>query len=99
MQGKKVYHYEKKNRAQVRAALYVIVAAYIGYLGYKTTPLAGEPDGLGTAAAWILGAVLILAAAGVLVYTWLRYKRELAAAEYTAEEYAELERRREEGED
>ena len=84
MQGKKVYHYEKKNRAQVRAALYVIVAAYIGYLGYKTTPLAGEPDGLGAAAAWILGAVLILAAAGVLVYTWLRYKRELAAAEYTA---------------
>ena len=99
MQGKKVYHYEKKNRAQVRAALYVIVAAYIGYLGYKTTPLAGEPDGLGTAAAWILGAGLRLAAAGVLVYTWLRYKRELAAAEYTAEEYAELERRREEGED
>ena len=99
MQGKKVYHYEKKNRAQVRAALYVIVAVYIGYLGYNTTPLAGEPDGLGTAAAWILGAVLVLAAAGVLVYTWLRYKRELAAAEYTAEEYAELERRREEGED
>ena len=43
--------------------------------------------------AWVLGAVLMLCAVGVLIYTWRRYKRELAAAEYTEEEYAELERR------
>ena len=35
----------------------------------------------------------------MLAYTWQRYRRELAAAEYTAEEYAELERKREEGEE
>ncbi len=100
MHERKVYHYEKKNRAQVRAALYAVVAVYIAYLGYRTTPLYAEPDGLSVAMAWILGAALIAAAAGVLYYTWRRYRRELAAAEYTEEEYAELARREAgEGED
>ncbi len=94
MQSKKVYHYEKKNRAQVRAILYAVVAVYIGYLGYRTTPLYGEPDGLSVTMAWVLGIVLAVCAAAVLVYTWFRYRRELAAAEYTPEEYAELERKR-----
>ena len=99
MQDKKVYHYEKKNRAQVRAALYAVVAVYIGYLGYRTTPLYAEPDGLSAGLAWALGIALIVCAVLVLAYTWQRYRRELAAAEYTAEEYAELERKREEGEE
>ena len=93
MRERKVYHYEQKNRAGVRAALYAVVAVYIGYLGYRTTPLYAEPDGLSVTMAWALGAVLMLCAVGVLIYTWRRYKRELAAAEYTEEEYAELERR------
>lgn len=100
MQDKKVYHYEKKNRAHVRAVLYAVVAVYIGYLGCRTTPLYGEPDGLSVTMAWVLGIGLVICAAAVLVYTWMRYKRELADAEYTPEEYEELERRRaEEDED
>ena len=46
-----------------------------------------------------LAALLALCGAAVLVYTGLRYRRDLADAEYTPEEYAELERRREAGED
>ena len=97
MQGqKKVYHYEKKNRAQVRAVLYAVVAAYVAYLGYSTTPLHGEPDGLSVTMAWVLGVALIAAGIAVAVYTYLRYRRDLADAEYTEEEYAELDARREE---
>ena len=33
---------------------------------------------------------MVVAGAAVLVYTVLRYRRDLAAAEYTPEEYAEL---------
>lgn len=89
-QRKKVYHYELKNRAGVSATLRGLVALYICYLGYRTTPLYAEPDGLSAAMAWVLGAALVVAGAAVLVYTVLRYRRDLAAAEYTPEEYAEL---------
>ena len=81
-QRKKVYHYELKNRAGVSATLRGLVALYICYLGYRTTPLYAEPDGLSAAMAWVLGAALVVAV--------LRYRRDLAAAEYTPEEYAEL---------
>ena len=93
---KKVYHYEKKNRANVRAMLYVVVAVNIGSLGYRTTPLYAEPDGLSVTMAWVCGAALVAAAAGLLAFTYLRWKREMADAEYTEEEYAELERSRKE---
>ena len=84
----------------MRAALYAVVAAYIAYLGYSTTPLARRarrPRARQWPGYW--APRFIAAAAGVLVYTWLRYRRELAAAEYTDEEYAELARRGGEGED
>lgn len=99
MQDKKAYHYEKKNRAKVSALLRALVSCYICYLGYSVTPLHAEPDGLSVTMAWVLGAALALCGAAVLVYTGLRYRRDLADAEYTPEEYAELERRREAGED
>ena len=95
----KVYHFELKNRAVVSALLRGVVAAYIVYLGYRATPLHGEPDGLSVPMAWLLGGGLMVAGIVVLVYTVMRYRRELAAAEYPPEEYAELERKRAEGED
>lgn len=98
MHDKKVYHYEQKNRARVSAMLRALVAAYIVYLGYSATPLRAEPDGMSATLAWVLGAALMLAGIAVIVYTVLRYKQDLAAAEYTEEEYAELERSEEEGE-
>ena len=99
MRDKKVYHYEKKNRANVSAMLRALVAAYIVYLGYSATPLHAEPDGMSAGMAWLLGGALMLAGIAVLVYTALRYKRDLAAAEYTEKEYAALERSSDEGDD
>ena len=46
--------------------------------------------------AWVLGVALIAAGIAVAVYPYLRYRRDLADAEYTEEEYAELAARREE---
>ena len=37
------------------------MALYICYLGYRTTPLYAEPDGLSAAMAWVLGAALVVA--------------------------------------
>ena len=96
---KKVYHYELKNRAKVSAVLRAVVSVYIVYLGYRATPLYAEPDGLSNALAWVLGGALMAAGVLVLFFTWQRYRRDLAAAEYTPEEYAELEARQAEEDD
>lgn len=86
---KRLYHFDKKNKAQTGATLRGLVSLYVCYLGYRSTPLYGEPDGISIPLAWVLGLGLIVAGVIVLVYTVVRYRHEVTAAEYTDEEYAQ----------
>ena len=92
---KKKYRIADKNRADMRALLRGIVAAYLLYMAYQLC--FGIEDVTFPAAARVtVGIVLALAAVGFGVYAWRRYRADCEAAELTDKELEQLRREREE---
>ena len=82
MDGK--YDPQKRSRADKAALLRAVVAAYIGYLGYKIA--AAENTTMSLLTARIIGIAFILAAAGFCVYIFRRWKSDCRDALIAKEE-------------
>ncbi len=92
---KKKYRIADKNRADMRALLRGIVAAFLLYSAYQLCfRVADEsmPDWVRIAA----GAVLALAAIGFGAFTWKRYRADCEDAVLTDEELEQLRKEQEE---
>ena len=85
------YNYQRKNKANIRAALRAAVALYIIYLGWQI--IAGSSADSGSSmpewVAFLIGGGFILAAVLFGLYTWRRYRTDMKGAELTPEELAE----------
>ena len=68
------YNVQLRAKAGVKATIRVVVAAYIGYLGYNL--IKGAEDTLFI----VIGAAFIVAALGFCVYIWRRWRLDLEAA-------------------
>lgn len=77
---------QKRSRADKAALLRAVVAAYIGYLGYKIA--AAENTSMSLLTARIIGIAFILAAAGFCVYIYKRWKSDCNDALIVKEEPA-----------
>ena len=86
---KKKYRIADKNRADMRALLRGIVAPYLLYMAYRLC-FSIKDSTFPPAARVAAGVVFALAALGFGVYTWKRYRADLAAAELTQDELERL---------
>lgn len=93
---KKHYHVVRKNKADTKALLRVLVCGYLLYLAWQLVDSAGSEPSFPPFAAWLLGGILAAAAVGFALYAWKEYKQALQAAELTPEEEEALRREREE---
>ena len=95
-QNKKHYHVVRKNKADTKALLRVLVCGYLLYLAWQLITSGGSDSTFPPAVAWLTGGLSGAAAIGFGVYAIKEYKQALKAAELTPEEEEELRREREE---
>ena len=75
---------QKQTKAGTAAALRLVVAGYLVYLGYKIA--VNENTSMSPVTAKILCAAFIAAALAFGVYTLLRWRKDMAAAQITEPE-------------
>ena len=94
--NKKRYHVVRKNKADVRALLRVLVSAYLVYMGWNLIRGGGSDPSFPPAAGWITGGLFIAAALFFGLYTGRQYRDALREAELTPQEEEALRREQEE---
>ena len=92
---KKKYRIADKKRADMRALLRGLVAAYLLYMAYQLC-FRIEDATFPAAARVAAGAVIALGAVGFAAYAWKRHRADCRAAELTDEELEQLHGEREE---
>ena len=93
---KKRYHMVRKNKADAKAVLRVLVCGYLLYLAWQLVGSGGSDPSFPPAMGWFAGGLLGAASVGFGIYAWREYRQALRAAELTPEEEDELRREREE---
>ena len=88
----KSYDFAKKNKAGVSAALRGMISLYLAYSAWGLIRTAGEPGNTMPAwGSWLVGGLFAAVAAAFGWFAWKCYKKDLAEAELTDEELADLE--------
>ncbi len=74
---------QKYSRATGSGVLRAAVAGYLIYLGYNIiSDMLSGVSGMQPALAWLIGILFIACAIAFAVYSYIRYRKELKAAEF-----------------